>query len=205
MEESLKSCIVFPITTFGPTVVFTEIIKHQQVYIEVNENFIKQTWRSRYVIAGANGAQTLVVPVQKANSKQLMRDVKIDNTVPWQRNHWRSIEAAYNKSAFFEYYKDLLLPLFTDKFDLMIDYNWATLLYLHKHLQINTVLLKTIMYETDYDFDYRNFEQIKFVEPIPYNQVFMYKRKFIPYTSALDLLFSLGPKSSQYLTNSALH
>ena len=38
--------------------------------------------------------------------------------------------------------------------------------------------------------------------PVPeYNQVFMSKFKFTPNLSILDLLFNLGPKSLNYLSN----
>ena len=48
--------------------------------------------------------------------------------------------------------------------------------------------------------DLRN-NEFKVVKPEKYNQVFMEKHGFIPNLSILDLLFNLGPESSDYLHN----
>jgi hypothetical protein len=141
--------------------------------------------------------------VLKANSKQLINHVKIDNTVAWQRNHWRSIESAYNRSAFFEYYKDDLKHLFDTKYEFIYGFNMATFQYLCKQFKIVTNISVSDSYKVNYgEVDFRNLSNENVYSNITYRQVFMYKHAFVPYTSALDLLFNLGPQSHTVLTSS---
>jgi hypothetical protein len=72
--------------------------------IEKHANYNRQTYRNRYLLAGANGILTLSIPVIKSHSSFMPdKDVKIAYHTPWQKIHWRSIISAYNSSPFFEF------------------------------------------------------------------------------------------------------
>jgi hypothetical protein len=83
-------------------------LRQDEILIERFETYPKQTIHNRCRILGPNGLQVLSVPVVRVNGNHtLTKDIRIAETIPWQRLHWRSIETAYNNSPFFLYYKDM--------------------------------------------------------------------------------------------------
>ena len=96
---------LFSTTYFPPINYVAELIRHSFVCIEANENFQKQTWRNRCAILNSNGAQQLSIPLIQTHQKILTKDVEISFSQNWKANHWRSIQSAYNRSAYFEFYK----------------------------------------------------------------------------------------------------
>ena len=77
----------FLLTTayFPPIAYFSCLKKAEVTYIEQYENFGKQSYRNRCEIMTANGVIALTVPVAKANSKTLIKDLKIVYPTPWQK------------------------------------------------------------------------------------------------------------------------
>ncbi len=49
-----------------------------EVILEANENYNKQSYRNRTYILGANGKIALTVPVQKGSQRKPIKEVKID-------------------------------------------------------------------------------------------------------------------------------
>src|SRR5690554_6691552 len=81
------------------------------VVLEVNDNYLKQTYRNRCNILTTNGIKTISIPIEKSGKlKTSMKEVKISYTENWQKLHWKTITSAYNSSPFFEYYLDDLAP-----------------------------------------------------------------------------------------------
>lgn len=96
--------------------------------IEACENFPKRTLRNRCTLAtqreGVNSETVLLsIPVGKANSKQLTRDVKITYQLAWQQQHWHTIEALYRHTPYFLYYEDYLRPFYEQHYEYLIDFN----------------------------------------------------------------------------------
>lgn len=177
--------------------------------MEVHENFIKQTNRNRYHICGPGGIQSLFIPiVHQHKHPQKLRDVKISYSIPWQRNHWRTITSAYSRSAFFEYYADDLQYLFFKNHVFLYDFNEVILHWILTNLKIEITTEETTDYIKKYDaliMDYRHLSNFKNTETSSllsvkkYPQVFEYKNGFIKNLSILDLIFCLGPQAKAYL------
>lgn len=195
---------------FAPVRYFSKLIAYPDIYIEQHENFIKQTYRNRMVILGANGPIPLIVPVEKGRDRKVtIKDLRIAYDEEWQRNHWRTIFSAYNSSPFFEYYADDIETFFRKKPVFLFDFNQ----------QITEAILELIDAEVNIkltdDFEqipenYLNFrEQISpklhlinpdpHFEAQPYTQVFSEKFGFVPDLSILDLLFNEGPSAHALL------
>ena len=87
---------------FGPISCWKQII-NSNILWEVHQNYIKQTFRNRTFIHSANGLQILTIPVKHSKIKFSMLDAKIDNSIAWQKNHWRSIQSAYSSSPFLNF------------------------------------------------------------------------------------------------------
>lgn len=184
---------------------FVAIANASDVIFETDDNFLKQTYRNRCYIYGANGKLGLNIPViHTQKNRQKYRDVKIFNDQNWQSNHWKSLLSAYRTSPFFEYYEDELRPLFDTKADYILDFNFNCLDVICSCMQLDLKFTKTTSYHENLKDgeDYRflvNAKKEKHQSFDNYTQVFSNKHGFIPNLSILDLLFNEGPNSLNYL------
>jgi hypothetical protein len=158
----------------------------------LGEHFEKQTARSRFEIAGPNGKQVLSLPIIHKSSHQTVVEVQIDNAQNWRVKHWRSIETAYNKAPFFEFYAHYFYPLFTHKYHLLAEFNLEAIYAIFKALKVKKSLTL-------------NLEPSPVLGPIElkqtanYNQVFIEKNGFISHLSVIDLIFNEGPNAMDFL------
>jgi hypothetical protein len=192
--------------TYFPTIAtFVAIVKAENVLMEVQDNFQKQTYRNRCYIYAANGKLQLSIPViYSQKNRQKYSDVKIANDYHWQLNHWKSLESAYRTSPFFEFYADELQPLFTEKFDTLLAFNLKCFQVICECLQLELNVSKTKIFEKEPSevVDYRGLVNAKKETPIkvlPYTQVFYAKHGYINNLSILDLLFNEGTNAINYL------
>ena len=191
--------VLIPISYLGPVAYYSAILKYEEIFIETKEHFIKQSFRNRSVIMGANGSQTLTIPKErKSSDKTLITDINISNKENWQKSHWQSIVSAYNSSPFFEYYKDELQPFYTTEQSNLFDLNLQLTHKILQFLQEEKELKLTENYNKN--FDGTDLRHHKFISPQEkYEQVFSEKHDFTPNLSILDLLFNLGPETTSYL------
>lgn len=184
------------------------MIRCKSVVFEINEFYIKQTYRNRCKILTANGIMDLSIPVEKPNgAKTLVKDIRIANCENWQTLHWRAMESAYSNSPFFEYYKDDFLPFFTEKYNFIFDFNLKLLQKIFELLEIDLPAFSfTEKYfetsENERSFDFRNVFNPKKENQPPYPayyQIFTEKFGFIPNLSIIDLLFNMGNEAEKYL------
>ncbi|PVX52642.1 WbqC-like protein [Balneicella halophila] len=194
---------------FPPIQYFSKLVHYEKVSIEAHENFLKQSYRNRCYILGSNGIEIVTVPVQKANSRLPIKDIKIDFSENWQRQHHRALEAAYSSSPYYEYYIDDLLFVFNEKEVHLWELNNRILNTCCNLLEIDPTIEETQKYQKTLPNDFRNsihpkksFQKIdNEFSAKPYTQVFSDKFDFTPNLSILDLLFNLGPESELYLLN----
>ncbi|MFZ4520641.1 MAG: WbqC family protein [Bacteroidales bacterium] len=194
-------------TAYFPSVRYmAEAFRSDGIAIEVFETYTKQTCRNHCLIYGPNGKHLLSIPVIRPNGNHtITRDVLISTHHSWQKNHWRSIETAYNNSPFFLYYKDNLASFFNKEYKFLIDLNIDILLVLMKLLQCSKPTRFTGHYEktpggvTDLRSVTGSKHDINLASYPPYNQVFTPQHGFLPGLTILDLLFNLGPETSWYL------
>ncbi|SFD58092.1 WbqC-like protein family protein [Algibacter lectus] len=197
--------------TYFPSIAhFIAIANTDELIFETDDNFLKQTYRNRAYVYGANGKLTLNIPViHSQKNRQKYRDVKIFNEEKWQSLHWKSLLSAYRTSPFFEYYEDELQPLFEMKTDFILDFNLKCFETITECLQLDVHTSKTEIYqETPTDTnDFRFLVHAKKEQPQnfeSYTQVFSNKHGFIPNLSILDLLFNEGPNALNYLESQTI-
>ena len=193
---------------YFPCIEYFSFIKNQsEVWIETKEHFIKQTYRNRCLILGANKVLNLSIPISDGNKNIPMDQVKLDYTHRWLNEHWRSITSAYNKSPFFEYYEEELHNILFSKHERLLDLNKEILSFCLKVLQIGTRVRFTESYQMSNEdnlLDIRSaihpkkkhFYRNSF-HPKPYIQIF--GDTFVANLSILDLLSCVGPDSDNYL------
>ena len=194
---------IFPIYYFPPISYFKAVVQHRSIWLERCDNYQKQTFRNRCKILNANGVQTLSIPIKKSGVRASDQK-EIFNQLPWQDQHWKSLQVAYRSSAYFEFYEQEFICLFKWRANNLYDFN---LLCLEKILSLLSIQLEwtfTNQHNKEYpnDMDYRNSfcPKSKSSSQMPsYIQVFSDRLEFATDLSILDLVFCLGPESVKYL------
>lgn len=196
--------------TYFPSIShYVAILKADSVTFEMEDNFQKQTNRNRMYIYSPNGIQMLNIPIKHSKDKhQKYKDVRIENDFGWQKNHFKSLEAAYRTSPFFEYFEDDFRPLFQKKHEFLMDLNYEIFQLVNDSLGINIQPEKTteFFHEVSNYTDFRPLVNGKkdTTQLEEYTQVFNEKHGFINNLSILDLLFNEGRYAVDYLKNQQL-
>ncbi|MEG1763074.1 MAG: WbqC family protein [Bacteroidales bacterium] len=127
-----------------PISYFQALSKAGKIYIDAQENYQKQSFRNRAQIVGSHGVLSLSVPIIQTDGNHTpMGHVGIANQMPWQRSHWRSMEAAYNNSPFFLYYKDELSEFYQQPYTNLMQLNEALLRFFIRKLHWSVSLENT--------------------------------------------------------------
>lgn len=190
--------------TYFPSIShYMAMAKASSITLEMDDNFQKQTNRNRMYIYSSNGMQLLNIPVKHLrNNHQKTRDIKLETEFDWQKQHFKSLEAAYRSSPFFEFFEDIIMPVFEKDYIYLMDLNLDTMDIVSKCIGIKTKFLQSAEFHEETDLvDFRNLAAGKKdqTEITPYTQVFGDKYGFINNLSVLDLLFNEGRYSLDYL------
>lgn len=181
---------------------------------------------------GLDGWTWLTVPVMTHDRfNQKIKDVVINNTLPWEKKHFKSIYYSYKGTPFFEQYIYLFEKIYLQKWEKLEDLNEAILRVIFKILDTKITIMKT----SDYDIIGEKTEMLldmckkigaegyisgqggklyvdepKFKQAGLFHQYCefshpVYHQKFKPFMpnmSVIDLLFNEGPKSKEIIFNS---
>ena len=168
--------IILPTTYMGSAEWYRQFLANPSVVqIEVMESFHKQTYRNRCTITTPDGPLTLSVPVKRADSKQLTRDVEISYQQRWQHQHWIALMSAYKRTPYFDYYADFFRPFFEKETRFLVDLNQGLHEVITQLIQNSECKIHNLAFTTDW--------QGLDLEPCFGNG-----------QSVLDLLFEYGPE-----------
>lgn len=183
----------------APIEYYSYLFRAEKAVIEIYDNYQKQSYRNRCIIAGANGAMTLSIPIEKpSTAKCPMKDIRIAEHGNWQHLHWQAIVSAYNSTPFFEFYEDDFAPFYEQKFDFLLDFNEALRETICRLIGIDTPISYSDKYIVKVPHDTVDLRETIHPKRIsnfkikPYYQVFREKNGFLPNLSIIDLLFNLG-------------
>jgi hypothetical protein len=200
-------------TQYLPTLeFFCAVLDANEIRIEWFEHFVKQSYRNHTFINTANGVEKLTVPLTAKGNRVVMKDVKIDATLNWRNNQWRTIESAYRKSPFYEHYVDDLQKVMFNQHAYLVELNHELLSMCLRWLKWPHKLTVSQSYELEPNdhIDMRNillskksYKTRSFYKPVPYTQVF--GNTFVENLSLVDLIFCRGPEAGAIIRSSSLN
>ena len=197
--------LILPTAYLPPVAWFHFLMKYETVLIEQHETYPRQTYRNRCEILTEKRVMPLSVPVTKVHGNHTKsRDILLNFSEPWPRNHWRAICAAYQNSPYFLYYRDALHQQMSKSHSNLLEFNRELILLLCEWLDINKDFRYTESYARypDDSIDLRNMtpKQKWYKGKLSrYIQVFSERHEFAENLSIIDLLFNLGPDAAGYL------
>jgi len=213
-----KQSIILEIQYFAPVQYYCKLLGYKSIVIEDSEHYSKGSFRNRSIIAMSDGIHSLSIPLASGKNQQAdIRDVRPDNSQPWQKNHFRSIRTAYGSAPYFEHYEHKLQRIFEKKYAFLFD--------LCLDIQSEICSMIKLKYEsafsTEYKPSYADSEVLDFrnkispkscfdsswdkeFSPAAYPQIFEERNGFLPNLSILDLLLCTGPESIYYLNRSII-
>lgn len=186
----------------------------------------KQSWRNRNRIRTKQGWTWLTAPVRiKRHSKDLIEDMRIDNSQNWRKRHCNLIKESYQKAPYFSQYFPFFKDIYSSSWEFLTDLDIYIVDYLIKALGIETkIMLSTQLNLKEKEKTERLIEICKKLGADVYfsgSAARNYIRKnrfkeegikleyqdyqhpvypqqyepFIPYMSIIDLLFNHGKES----------
>ena len=209
---------------YFPSIILYKILYNfTDIVFEQCETYQKMGFRNRCQIAGALGVLDLSIPLAGGRDQNgLTRDVRIAGDRNWQEQHWRTITSCYNRSPWFEYYRDGLEALFGKPVNFLVDWNLSCFEWTLRVLGLKQTVGVTEEYRRAYapgeGADWRGKLLPRDREkwgaaaagadtpgwPVAprYHQVFEDRMGFIPNLSILDLLFCEGKEAIRYIRSS---
>lgn len=119
---------------------FYKMVQADVFVVATNLQFGRgEGWQRRHKIVVGGQETWLTVPVH-GSQNQLIRDVRINNGVPWQRKHVRALRMAYGRTA----EADLLgrvLALYERPYERLVEVNMAFIELLREVLGVKTRLV----------------------------------------------------------------
>jgi len=215
--------LIIDVQYFASITLYKNLYKFSNIVFDQYETYQKVGFRNRCQVAGAEGIINLSIPLAGGrDQKILVKDVRISGRQPWAAQHWKTIVSCYNRSPWFEFYRDELEGLYRQRFVFLLDWNLACFDWSLRPLGM--VMPATLsdrwekVYTDEEIVDWRG----KIVpkrgvrpekdgsgegggpegEALQYRQVFEERTGFIPNLSVLDLLFCEGKNAIRYIRSS---
>jgi len=145
IEKYKNSSIAIMQPYFFPYLGYFSLIKHTDFWIVFDPvQYIRRGWMNRNRILAPEkpngGWQYISVPIRKAPRETLIKDIKINNDIPWQDTILRQLQHYRKKAPYF----DKVMALLTDAFTKNVD----------DTSRLNTHLLHCVCDYLSISFDY---------------------------------------------------
>lgn len=215
----LRTAILAP-QCFGSVAWYRALAAHGKAVIDSGLTYDKR-FKSihRYSIADVRGPLTLTVPAGHPlpGGPRLWSRVMISDHGEWPHVHLTTLESAYGRTPYFEFYIDRIAPLLSFREVSVTDFCLQADAVIRDILGIPTEILAPEATnladgspeavgrrspETVFEVggssetvDLRSPAALAAFEPLPYRQHRQDTLGFIPGLSVLDLIFNLGPEA----------
>lgn len=219
----MRVCILQP--TYLPWLGYFEQIHRADIFVFYDDvQYSKHSWQNRNRIKTPAGQLWLTVPTLKTEESRKIRDMRIDNKLPWARKHLKSIKTFYCHSRYYNDYIPYFHEIYLRRWEHLADLNIecirriCELLGIHRQFARSSELevkgerserLVKIcqLFHADAYFsgqsakDYLKEELFKKAGITVEYQVYKHPEyqqlfgEFVPYLSTIDLLFNCGSES----------
>lgn len=198
---------LFPSRYLGSIGYYAALSAFRHVAVDEAMKFDKrQKPVHRCRIADTHGEIMLTVPVEKPVSMTNARwcDILVSGHGNWQHVHWVTLQSAYGRTPFFEYYADDFAAIYNSEVlgHPIVAFNRQLDSLLRRLFSIPAEVHYDAPHLADIKADFRRHEP-EFDAQVEYYQVRGAKHGFIPSLSAVDLLFNMGPESPLVLVEMA--
>lgn len=197
---------IFAPQFFGSVAYYAEMARHGSAVIDTSLRYDKrQKSTHRCVIADTRGPLTLTVPVSKPEGASLWSQTRVSHHGQWWTTHLESLESAYGRTPFFEFYIDRFKPWLAPLEASVTEMDLGIDAVVRRTICLDTDVVAAPASEIDIDpaLDFRR-SRIESVRAVPYYQVRALKLGFIPGLSILDLIFNMGPEAPLVLREMTL-
>lgn len=198
-SDSIPDKLILATAYLPPPEYFFHAKSNEELLIEREENYIKQTFRNRCYILSPGGVLMLSVPVFLGSfHKTPVKDIRIDYSKRWQPVHIGAIKAGYASSPFFLYYWDPLEKIILSNKTFLLDLNMELLECLMNMMKIKISISFTSEFmpvvnkltDKRYSISPKRKSHYKVKR---YIQVFNSPDVFTEGLSIIDLIFNTGP------------
>ena len=174
-----RGSLILPPRYLAPAAWYAAVAAADRVTVDTSMRFDKRAKEvHRCVVADTHGPMQLTVPIVKPVSmtRASWADIEISGHGSWWHQHWVTLQSAYGRTPFFEFYADDFRPFYSPDVAGMklVDYDMAL-----------DALVRRLLSHRPLDF----------IVEKEYYQVRALTRGFIPGMSVVDLLFNVGPES----------
>jgi len=214
---------------------FFQKVSISDVYVVLDKAQFQFDITNRNKIITPDGSWTRIsVPIKKGQKFFEIRNVEINNDLPWAEENWNLIHKSYNESPFFDLYKVFLDSLYKKNWNLILDLNLQILKKIFDWLDIKTeIVLESELNITSTSserlldickklgadtyisgiggkryLDEKLFEKnkitLKYQSYDPITYVQHISKSFIPNLSIIDLLFNEGTDRSQEILKNSI-
>ena len=134
---------------------FDKLAKSDAFVFLDNVQYKKREFQNRNKIRTKEGFLWLTVPVlTKGKYEQLMREVEIDNTENWRKDHFEALRHNYSKAPFYAEHEGFLKTLYARDWERLAELNICIIKYMLNYLGIDIPLyleseLSTSGFKTD--------------------------------------------------------
>ena len=121
---------------------FFKKISLSDAYVVLDKTQFQFDITNRNKIITPDGSWTRIsVPIKKGQKFFEIRNVEINNDLPWAEENWNLIHKSYNESPFFDLYKVFLDTMYKKKWNLIFDLNLQILKKIFDWLDIETEIV----------------------------------------------------------------
>ena len=129
--------------TYLPWSGYFSLLNYVDVFVLLDDvQYVKRSWQNQNKIKSPDGWIWLSIPTH-SHRGDLIIDVKIDNTKPWKKTHWKSIVYNYGRAPYFNEFSPFFKSIYQDEWINLVDINIAIIKHVSSILGVNTILTRS--------------------------------------------------------------